>query len=134
MAYNYYPTYQPYFNYPMQQQAPQQAQQPVQQSTFVLVRSEQEARSYPVAPGNSVTFKDESQPFCYVKTMGFNQLDRPVFEKYRLVKEDAPEPEAVSYASKDDVEAIWAEVNAIKEKMTERKTIKAHKVEETDND
>ena len=131
MAYNYYPNYQPFYNnsFPMQQQQPQ--------STFVLVRSGQEARSYPVAPGNSVTFKDESQPFCYVKTMGFNQLDRPVFERYRLVKEDAPAPEAPAYASKDDLTALWDEVNALKEKLNtqgERRVVKARKVEDDDND
>ena len=47
-----------------QQQQNQQIQQPaIQQSGFVPVRSEQEARSYPVAPGNSVTFKDENAPY-----------------------------------------------------------------------
>jgi hypothetical protein len=88
MAYNNYfpPAYQPnYYGNPnpyyqqmqqqamMQQQAQQQAQQQqsqqmqqptIQQSGFVLVQSEQEARAYPVAPGNSITFKDETAPFC----------------------------------------------------------------------
>ena len=34
-------------------------------------------------------FKDENSPYVYTKTMGFSQLDRPQFEKYRLVKEEA---------------------------------------------
>ncbi len=172
MAYaNYYPvTYQPnyYGNAPyyqqmqnptmMQQQAQmqnanqqmqnQQMQQPtIQQSGFVLVQSEQEARAYPVAPGNSITFKDESQPYCYVKTMGFNQLDRPTFERYRLVKEDAPlaasnaptsadsaqDSKNIAYALKSDLGAIWSEIDAIKEKLKpqiEKKPIKARKVTE----
>lgn len=137
---NYYgqpnPYYQQMQNQMMQQQAqqaqqqaqPQQMQQPaIQQSGFVLVQSEQEARAYPVAPGNSITFKDESQPYCYVKTMGFNQLDRPTFERYRLVKEEMP-PEATgtrtsangaegSYALKSDVDALWAAVKEIRAKM-----------------
>lgn len=154
MAYNnYYPvTYQPnYYGQPnpyyqqmqnaammQQNQQMQQAQQnqpvqrpTIQQSGFVLVQSEQEARAYPVAPGNSITFKDESQPYCYVKTMGFNQLDRPVFERYRLVKEEM-QPEAAgsrtsadsadgnkntAYALKSDLGAIWSEIDAIKEKL-----------------
>lgn len=171
MAYNNYfsPSYQP--NYygnqnsyyqQMQQQAmmqqqaqqaqqqaqSQQMQQPtIQQSGFVLVQSEQEARAYPVAPGNSITFKDETAPFCYVKTMGFNQLDRPTFERYRLVKEDAPaeareSPTAheqlaptknTTYATKDDLAALWDELNALKEKLktqAEKKTVKARKVPE----
>ena len=172
MAYNNYfsPAYQPnYYGQPnpyyqqmqqqqamMQQQAQQaqqqaqsqQMQQPtIQQSGFVLVQSEQEARAYPVAPGNSITFKDESGPFCYVKTMSFNQLDRPTFERYRLVKEDAPSEARESttmhehpaptknttYATKDDLEAIWDELDALKEKLkaqTEKKTVRARKVTE----
>lgn len=173
MAYgNYFPvTYQPnYYGQPnpyyqqMQNQAmmqqnqqmqnaqqqSQQMQQPaIQQSGFVLVQSEQEARSYPVAPGNSITFKDESQPYCYVKTMGFNQLDRPTFEKYRLVKEDAPAESSASsgpalevlpeYAKKEDVEQLRKDVEMLKNQIkaqTEKKTIKPRKVmiQEDDED
>ena len=130
------------------QQQSQQMQQPtIQQSGFVLVPSEQEARNYPVAPGNSITFKDENAPYCYVKTMGFNQLDRPTFERYRLVKEEMP-PEAAgtrtsadsaegskdtAYALKSDLTAIWSELDALKEKVkaqTEKKPAKARKVTE----
>ena len=170
MAYgNYFPvTYQPnYYGQPnpyyqqmqnqtmMQQnqqmqnaqQQSQQMQQPtIQQSGFVLVQSEQEARAYPVAPGNSITFKDESQPFCYVKTMGFNQLDRPTFERYRLVKEDSPVTaqnattsadsaewsKDTAYALKSDLTAIWSELDALKDKVkaqTEKKPAKKKLIE-----
>lgn len=171
MAYgNYFPvTYQPnYYNQPnpyyqqmqnqammqqnqqlqqaQQNQPVQQMQQPtIQQSGFVLVQSEQEARAYPVAPGNSITFKDESQPYCYVKTMGFNQLDRPTFERYRLVKEDGPvaaqnvptsadsegESKDTAYALKSDLTAIWSELDVLKDKLkaqTEKKPANAKKV------
>lgn len=73
-----------------QQPMPQQNQQqmPVQPMNggFVHVQSEQEARQYPVAPGNSVTFIDDMQAFCYTKTMGFNQFDAPQFKKFKLVE------------------------------------------------
>lgn len=178
MAYgNYFPApYQPnYYNQPnpyyqqMQQQAMmqqnqqmqptqmsganQQMQQPtIQQSGFVLVPSEQEARNYPVAPGNSVTFKDENAPYCYVKTMGFNQLDRPTFERYRLVKEDSPVTaqnaptiedskegsKDTAYALKSDLTAIWSELDALKEKLkaqAEKKPAKKKLIEvEGDDD
>lgn len=134
------------------QQQGQQMQQPtIQQSGFVLVPSEQEARNYPVAPGNSVTFKDENAPYCYVKTMGFNQLDRPTFERYRLVKEDSPVTaqkaptsadsaegsKDTAYAIKSDLTAIWSELDTLKEKLkaqTEKKTVKARKTEEVADD
>lgn len=171
MAYPYYQqmNYQPnYYNQPnpyyqqMQQQAiaqqqaqqqqNQQIQQPaIQQSGFVPVRSEQEARSYPVAPGNSVTFKDENAPYCYVKTMGFNQLDQPTFERYRLVKEETPvtaqssptmEDSAESskhapYALKSDLDAIWGELDSLRGKLKaqmERKPVKARKAEHETED
>lgn len=74
---------------PIQQAQPQmQAAPQIQNGGFVSVRNEAEARSYNVAPGNSVTFKDENAPYIYTKTMGFSQLDRPIFEKYRLEKEE----------------------------------------------
>lgn len=181
MAYNnYFPaTYQPMYygqqnpyyqqmaqqQAMMQQQAQQQGQQlqgtqmslsnqqpqQIQQSGFVLVQSEQEARSYPVAPGNSITFKDESQPYCYVKTMGFNQLDRPVFEKYRLVKEDAPsepiqspvtqsqpkEDKDIPYALKSDLDELRAVIADMQEKIKmqgEKKPAKAKKIIEVEAD
>lgn len=81
-----------YGYYPYQQTQPQQTQQPlqIQNGGFIQVHNEFEARNYPVAPGNSVTFKDENAPYVYTKTMGFSQLDRPIFEKYRLIKEEEP--------------------------------------------
>lgn len=76
---------------PVQQAAP--AQPAIQNGGFVRVQNENAARMYPVAPGNSVTFVDDNAPFCYVKTMGFSQLEAPKFERYRLVKEDdSPSP------------------------------------------
>lgn len=114
MAYNpYYGTagYNPGW---FQQTAPQQQ---IQNGGFVSVRSEQEAYNYPVAPGNSITFKDEGQPYVYVKTMGFNQMEPPVFKKYRLVEEEnlnaAPnvaEKQPVQWASQKDLEELKSQV------------------------
>lgn len=123
MAYNnyfnsgyqgYYPQFQNGFNQgigqPIQQiQQPQQPQ--IQNGGLVSVRNIQEALNYPIAPGNSVMFKDESSPFIYVKTKGFSQLEEPIFEKYRLVKEEQPQAvnntESVvnDYALKSDLQA-----------------------------
>ena len=145
---NYYGYQNPYNVYPqpnpavMQQQqsgANQNQQQTIQQSGFVLVRSEQDARAYPVAPGNSITFKDENAPFCYVKTMGFNQLDQPTFERYRLVKEDAPTEQTQtavpatneSYALKSELESVKAELDAL---QAEVRTLMAKKFAKSKKD
>jgi len=117
MAYQYFnPYYQQQM--PMQQQMPQQVQQPQIQSTnFLTVPSEEIARNYPVAPGNSVTFKNENAPYVYSKTMGFSQLDRPIFEKYRLVKEDDVEPIKADPKKDEDIQTKLAEINAVKEEL-----------------
>lgn len=92
MIYPYYQNYQNYNpNYYQQLQSanqPQQQGQQIQNGGFVFVKDINEAMNYPVALGNSVTFKNESQPYIYTKTLGFSQLDQPIFEVFRLVKED----------------------------------------------
>ena len=104
MAYNPYFQYQGY-QYPQQQQ----------QSSFVPVRSIEEAYNYPVAPGNSITFKDENNPFVYTKTKGFSPLEPPVFERYRLVKVEEPqEPASKGFDCEGQIKQLWNEVNALK--------------------
>ena len=143
MAYPYYPaTYNPGFNPYVQQMNQQQIQpqnQQIQSGGLVSVRSEEEARNYPVAPGNSVTFKNESAPFVYTKTMGFSQLDRPVFERFRLVKEEAEKaqqtdtkPQEIdlsAYALKTDLAVILNEIDAIKAEIYKKPAKKEKKVE-----
>lgn len=84
MAYpqQYYPNfYQPI----MQHQQPQPTQV---QSSFMSVPSEDVVNTYPVAPGNCVTFKIEGKPIILEKSMGFSQFESPKIERYRIVKEE----------------------------------------------
>lgn len=117
--------YNPYFQNLYFQGYPQQQ---TQSSGFVSVRNIEEAMRYPVAPGNSVTFKDETSPYVYTKTMGFSQLDRPIFEKYRLVKEESAEPpknepsgKFTEYALKSDCRALQEEIESLKRMIKEIK-------------
>ena len=170
MAYNnFYSAYQPMMGYPYQQQIQpnynyqqqaypqtqmqmtaqnQQTQPQIQNGGFIQVHNEDEARNYPIAPGNSVTFKDENAPYVYTKTMGFSQLDRPIFEKYRLVKEEdiqatqnqpinAPNSQVanmIDYALKTDLTALQAEIDVLKQQIEElaakKPATKAKKEEE----
>lgn len=136
--------YNPYFPQNYQQYIPQQMQQQqqIQNSGFIPVPNEDFARSYPVAAGNSVTFKDENAPYVYTKTMGFSQLDRPIFEKYKLVREDTETPPETATGSldeitgnidgvksdiekvNDDIKALWVEIDAIKESIRRPNTRK----------
>lgn len=111
MANYFNPYYQP-VQMPVQQQM-----LPTQMSgtsSFVSVRNEMEARNYPIAPGNSITFKDEMAPYVYTKTMGFSQLDRPVFEKYKLIKETVAEPSDLPIEGGSDVQAINPALDELK--------------------
>ena len=131
---NYYP-YNPYYSQPYQATAQQQQQpQQIHNGGYVSVRSEDEALMYPVAPGNSVTFINELAPYQYKKTMGFSQFDKPIFEKFRVVKEEAqisPVSEEkttndIAYAEKNDIEEIRGQIQGLKEELkaiTEKMTI-----------
>ena len=149
-AYNPYQQYQPNFQQQMQNQSNyQQSQQQIQNGGFVSVHNENEARNYPIAPGNSVTFKDENAPYVYTKTQGFSQLDRPVFEKYRLVKEEEYQPQQVAqnaptsaekteqannidYALKSDLRALWGEIEELKKRIPKSKEEIKNKIEKTE--
>lgn len=139
---NYYPQYQQYQNYQqMPQQIPQMnnfqngngSQMQIQNGGFVSVHSIQEAFNYPVAPGNSVTFKDENSPYIYVKTKGFSQLEEPIFKKFRLIEETdgtqvqespalAQTEQVVNYADfakASDITALWGEIDALKKQIAD---------------
>ena len=110
--------------YPYQPMMQQQLQP--QSNGFIMVRSEMEARNYPVGFGNSVTFKDESAPFVYTKTMGYSQLQPPVFEKYRLVKEEVEETQKEANlgeisALKEEIGKLWIEIDALKANKKRKK-------------
>lgn len=143
MAYPYQPYYpQPFYqqNYqpqmqqqqPMQQaaiQPPQQNNQQIQNGGFMLVPSEDIVRTYPVAPGNCVTFKIEGKPIVMEKSMGFSQLEAPRIDRYRLVREEEveasveePKKEA-DYSTyfnefkeqvNQDLDKMWNEINVIR--------------------
>jgi hypothetical protein len=92
MGFPYIPPYQQY------QQMMQYSQPTQNTGSFVSVSNEAMARNYPLAPGTSGTFINENEPYCYTKTMGLSQFDRPVFKRYRLV-EETDEPQDTQSAS-----------------------------------
>lgn len=106
---------------------PYQMYQQQNGTQIISVRSELEARNYPIAPNNSVIFKDENSPYIYIKTMGLSQFDRPTFDKFKLVREDAILPqETASNISVDnsiiekiqgDISGILDDIEGIKKKL-----------------
>lgn len=118
---NFYPQY-----YPQQQpmMAPQQ-----QVNNFLSVPSEEVARNYPVALGNSMSFRDENAPYIYTKTMGFSQLDRPVFKRYKLIEEQSDltteEPKdnktinVSDFVKRSEFERIQTDIDSLKKDIEE---------------
>ena len=121
----------PYYQYqmPLQNmvQQPVQNQQPqIQNGGFISVRSIDEARNYPVAPGNAVTFKIEGQPFVAEKTLGYSQFESPIFKIFKLVETDGSDvitpttaPSSPEYILKSEFESCIAELQAQIEALKE---------------
>ena len=86
----------PYAQMAMQQyQQNMQMQQPqpqAQSNAIIHVPSEEVARRWDVAPNSSVTFIDDSKPYCYTKSLGMSMLEAPVFKRFKLVEETEPVP------------------------------------------
>lgn len=149
MAYNPFPvTYPGYYNNPYYQQQQQQPQT-IQQSGFINVRSMDEVYSWPIAPGNSITFYVESTPpQIATKTKGFSPLENPVIKEFDLMEKratpEAPKTSAETanppgdtykdFALKSDLSEIWGEIDEIKKKLVEKKPVKARKVESDDEE
>ena len=151
MAYNYYPQYyQPMQNQAFQQNYPQnqafqqqpqnyqqqnmaqnmpQNQPQIQNGGFMQIPTEEMARSYPVAPGNCVTFKIEGKPIVMEKSMGFSQLEAPRIDRYRLVREeDAPQEQNLpqnapkeNSMENETINELKGQIKALNEEMEELK-------------
>jgi len=131
MINNYpYPMYPTQNNaYPTNMGSTQQNVGTMQNGGFISIPNENMVATYPVAPGNCVTFKVEGQPIVLEKSMGFSQLESPKIERYRLVKEDyvveTPQNETKTNELeeiKSDIERLWDEIDALKPKKTTRRS------------
>ena len=140
----YYPVYPAQMNVP-QAPAPQPVQQQIQNGGFLSVPSEDIVKSYPVAPGNCVTFKIEGQPIVMEKSMGFSQLDKPVFEKYRLIKEESDgeqsERECKCNSLKEQlagleeqITSLWEEIELLRERRKRNEHTSNGKSNQTKSD
>ena len=92
-----------------------------QPTGIVGAPDEQFARTYPVALGTCVTFRNEYDPTVfYTKTMGNSPLDAPIFEKYRMVKEEVeaqPKEEESAYLLKEEIKPLLAQFESLKKEV-----------------
>ena len=124
MAYNgWFPVnYQPMMpqNYQAQQQGSQQA------GGLIWVQGENAAKSYMVAPGNTVQLWDSEEKVIYLKSADASGMPSMKILDYTIRGEEKTAP-AVEYATKD-------EVNALAEKIKELSRRKIKVIKEEDED
>ena len=108
-GYPYYPQIQNAYTAPQQQPVNQQ----IRSGGIVSVAGEDEARRYPVAPGYTVTMRDENGPYLYEKTMGYSQLDQPIFRKARIIFEDDAKAEQEKQEEPEKPQVVYAELKQL---------------------
>ena len=127
MAYGYPSYYNPYQPYqpPMpdqmaqlgvgqyQPQPLQNMQQPPQQNNtqIVWVPGGQAAFEYPVAPNSAVALWDSTAPVIYLKQA--DASGKPTTKIYDLVERIASQAPAVEYATREQLDALAARVDAL---------------------
>lgn len=107
-----------------QMQSPQmQQQQQNQDGSFMVMRvaTVKDAKEYPIAPGNGLTFFVEKEPYLCCKTLGNTGLEQPRFRKWKLIEETedglevSPEKSApVAYVDREEHEK---EIGSLKEQI-----------------
>ena len=116
MAYNYFPTgYQPYFQSQMNN-APQQ--------NLIWVQGEAAAKSYPIAPNTSVPLWDSEANVIYIKSADASGMPSLKILDYTMRDSVSQRVEVKAqndFATKDDVEFLKNEINALKAKFEVRK-------------
>lgn len=116
MAYNnmFPTTYQPMQFYPTAQQA-----QP-QNNNMLWVQGEAGAKSYLVAPNQTVTLWDSESQTIYLKTadnMGMPSMKVLDYTVRDSVPQTAKIPPQSGFATKDDLDSLKAEITALRAKF-----------------
>lgn len=116
MAYPNYP-FTPYI-------ASQPYQQPQQQNSIIWVQGEAGAKSYMVAPGNTVQLWDSENQVIYLKSADASGMPSIKTLDYtiREMPQNAPLSPVSSnheYATKADVEALKTQIDALKKHFKE---------------
>lgn len=124
----YLPSIYPQAPQPIQAMPIQGQQQPAPaapQATGILwVASEAEAQAFPVAPNNAVALWDSNRPTIYLKQA--DASGKPVIKTYDLTERTETARVAFSTAGntetpakdqKDEIDALWAAVEEIRQKV-----------------
>lgn len=127
MAYfNGYPaSYQPI--YPQYQPPAQNTQQ---QNGIIWVQGESAAKSYLVAPGQTVQLWDSEEKVIYLKSADASGMPSMKILDYTIRGETESKP--AEYATKEDLAALSERIEKLKADLSRKKTVRV--IEEADDD
>lgn len=106
-----------------------------QGTVFTPVHSDNEVLNSPVAPGNTIYFKHETEPYIYTKSMGMSQFEVPQTKKYKLEEVEMtngainvpteptslPKQTQPKYLLEDDIKPILDELRQCREELKDLK-------------
>ena len=126
MAYNYFPqNYQMPAYYPTQSNAyPTQQSVGTNTNALIWVQGEAGAKSYMVAPNQTVVLWDSEQDVVYIKSADASGMPNVKVLDYTIRNNGAQKAEILAqkdFATKDDVELLKKEINALKSKFEVRR-------------
>lgn len=124
MAFNpYFPTgYQPYYPQ-MNQQQPQQSQQ----QGIIWVQGESGAKSYLVAPNQTVQLWDSESQTIYLKSADASGMPSIRVLDYTL-RDSTPKPtvmQGADYATREEVARLEDEIKRLKERLSDESIVSA---------
>ena len=81
--------------------------------------------NYPIAPGNTIIFKDETAPYVYIKSMGYSTLESPKLEIYKredpIVQQQSSQntviDNSINEKLQSDIDSLYDEIEDIKKKL-----------------
>lgn len=83
---------------------PQQAQ-----NTFAWVQGEDAARSYPVAPGNTIVLIDSDKPVMYMKTTDLSGRPQAMQIRYLVSEEDYKKIQSNNHTNQNEDDFVTKE-------------------------
>ena len=123
MAYNYFPqTYQMPAYYPTQSNAyPTQQSVGANTNALIWVQGEAGAKSYLVAPNNTVTLWDSESHTIYIKSADATGMPSIRTLDYTIRGDAAEAKAAVNYVTMDDFDHLKKEIDDIKKSLGKEK-------------
>ena len=111
MAYNYFPTNYPYYQ-------PTQAQG---NTSLIWVQGEAAAKSYYVAPNNTVPLWDSESQTIYLKTADASGMPSMRVLEYTFrdaqKAQESVSDDKTDYVTKNDLEAVYGQIRDLKEEI-----------------